>query len=156
VTPGTPWQLAAELTVQPEDQGKWLKPLGEFLKKGYPRGRFTGSIFASEAQGDYLLWALPPEYPVFFYTHVHLFTAEHWDEAQRVKEGAKGWKAILDRNGVNLIVVEPERAPQLRALLHKDPDWVVILDETGNTGKLRSIDRVLITLRKVPVQKTER
>jgi hypothetical protein len=84
------------------------------LKKAYDadrEGKLGRCVFASETMGDYLLWDLrevPPVY-VFCYTHVHLFTKEHWQQAMAVKEGNPGWQQILDEHHVEFIVLEPYR-----------------------------------------------
>ncbi len=55
-------------------------------------------IFASETQGDYLLWALrgEPNLRISCYTHVHLFTREHWEKCLIVKNAAPGWRKVLE------------------------------------------------------------
>jgi hypothetical protein len=147
---GTPWQLAAQLTAPPGEKTSYPQ-LADALKHGYPGGRFQGRIFATETQGDYLLWALPPDYPVLVYTHVHLFPPEHWRECMTVMAGEPGWREILDRHGVNLVVVEAEERPQLAKALKADADWRVVLDETGLRSKLDPRTRLFIAVRKKPL-----
>ena len=150
LAPGTPWRLAAQLTADPDDKTKPFPELAAALRSSYPHGRFHGVIFASESQGDYLLWALPADYPVMLYTHVHLFSPRHWQECWTVKTGAGGWWEILDRHGVNLVIVEPERHPNLAQALRDDPAWQIVLDETGLSSKPDPMTRQLIALRKHP------
>jgi hypothetical protein len=38
-------------------------------------------------------------------------------------------------------------------LLSKDPDWVIILDESVSTAKRQVIHRAMIALRKIPSRK---
>ena len=83
----------------------------------------------------YLLWALAPESPVFIYTHVHLFRPESWRECSTVKFARPGWRDVLDGHRANLVVVEAEMYPELCALLHEDPDWLTLLDETGSGSR---------------------
>jgi hypothetical protein len=151
LAPGTPWRLAAQLKSDPDDKTKPLPELAAALRASYPGGRFHGAIFPSEAQGDYLLWALPADYPVLLYTHVHLFSPRHWQECWTVKTGGGGWWEILDRHGVNLVVVEPERHPDLAEALRADSAWQIVLDEAGLSGKPNPMTRQLIALRKHPV-----
>ena len=151
LAPGTPWRLAAQLKANPDDKTQLFPELAAALRSSYPDGRFHGAIFASEAQGDYLLWALPADYPVMLYTHVHLFSSRHWQECWTVKSGAGGWWEILDRHGVNLVVVEPDRHPNLAQALRADPAWQIVLDEAGLSSKPDPMTRQLIALRKHPV-----
>jgi hypothetical protein len=154
VSPGTPWRVAAELTASPGERGQWLPALAKGLKAGYPDGQFRGRVFSTETQGDYLLWALPPEYPVMIYTHIHLFTPEHWRQIETVVLGQPGWRQILDQNGANLVVIEAgETYPRLCALLRGDPDWLVVLDETGtgDRSRINPMTRRFVALRKKPL-----
>jgi hypothetical protein len=86
-------------------------------------------VFASETLGEYLLWDLRLEPPVriFCYTHVHLFTPEHWLECMTVKNGDPGWEAILDRHQVAFLVFEPDQhthlAEQIRAAADR---WEIV------------------------------
>jgi hypothetical protein len=150
LSPGTLWQLAAQLKAPPGDKPFYPK-LAEVLRRGYPDGRFQGRIFATETQGDYLLWALPSEYPVLLYSHVHLFPPEHWRDGLMVMKGEPGWRELLDRHGVNLVVVEAEERPRLTKALHADPDWQIVVDETGLAQKLDRRTRLLIAVRKKPL-----
>jgi hypothetical protein len=82
-----------------------------YLRKQYERDegqRMTRCIFTSETLGDYLLWELRLDPPVriFCYTHVHLLRPEHWLECMQVKLADRGWQEVLDRHGVDFLVVE--------------------------------------------------
>jgi hypothetical protein len=149
VSRGTPWKLAAELTASP-GAGEWLPALHRELQEHYPGGRYTGRIFASETQGDYLVWALPAEFPVLAYTHVHLFPPEHWQACMTVKSAEPGWWEVLDRYRVNLVIVEPDLHPDLAGRLRLDPGWVIVQDEGGDRAKPDPRTRLLIALRKRP------
>src|SRR5439155_21597469 len=74
----TPWRLAETLRDPAGPSSARLPELARVLRQSYPRGRFRGRIFASEVLGDYLLWALPAEFPVVIYSHVHVFSPKHW------------------------------------------------------------------------------
>jgi hypothetical protein len=142
--------LAAELTAAPEEQGHWLPELHAALGRYYREGHYSGRIFASETQGDYLVWALPADLPVLAYTHAHLFPPEHWEACRRVEGGGPGWRDLLDRLGVNLVVIEPDLHPDLARLLRQDPDWQPVLDEGGDRSIPDAANRHFIALRKQP------
>jgi hypothetical protein len=151
VVRGTPWRLAAQLKAPAGASSDWLPALAQALRASYPEGRFRGSIFPSETQGDYLLWALPADQPVFVYTHVHLFSPEHWAECLTVKFAEPGWRQVLDRHAVNLVVVEPQIHPQLADCLRRDPDWQIVLDESAGLPPGDPWSRTLVALRKHPL-----
>jgi hypothetical protein len=125
--------------------------LAKNLRERYPNQRYAGCIFASETLGDYLLWQLSPEIPVFVYTHVHLFQLPHWREAKAVREGTNAWRDTLDRRRVNLVVVEPSLNPRLCEQLRRDPDWHVVLDEANLPVKRDPRNRLFVALRRTPL-----
>lgn len=149
VAPGTPWRLALELTADPADHGRWLPELRTALREHYPDGRYRGAIFASETQGDFLLWALPAEWPVLMYTHAHVFGPEHWEACRDVKAANPGWREFLAGHRANLIVVETETHEELAAELRTDPEWIVVHD--GPASPTHERDRVLVAVRKHPL-----
>ena len=99
------------------------------------RRPLPGPHFRHRVAGRLLLWALPAEYPVLVYTHVHLFSKEHWQDCLTVKAAQPGWWEILDRYGVNLVVVEAELHTELVRALKEDSSWQIVLDETGLPSK---------------------
>ena len=136
VSAGTPWRLALELTAVPADEGRWLPELRKELRGRYPNGQYSGAVFASETQGDFLIWSLPADIPVLMYTHAHVFTPAHWQDCMAVRRGDSeerngptGWSAFLDRNRVNLIIVETGTHAELTAILRKDKEWQVVWEE---------------------------
>jgi uncharacterized membrane protein (UPF0127 family) len=143
----TPWRIAAQIKGEPGQQPALARALAEL----YADGRFTGRIFASELPGDYLLWALAPERPVLVYTHVHLFSADWWQQCRAVKAGNAGWDRFLDAFRVNLVVVEAETYSRLCRGLAADPHWLVVLNETGSRDKADHRGRLFVALRRNPL-----
>jgi hypothetical protein len=148
VSSGTPWQLAHQL--KSPSQAPALPALQTVLDRNYPDGRFTGAIFASPMQGDYLMWALAPDVAVS-YTHMHLFPPAFWAECGTVASGGPGWWDVLERNRVNLVAIEAEEAAQLRRRLQEDAAWEIVLDETGDPAKPYAANRQLIAVRRKPL-----
>ncbi len=150
VSEGTPWQLTQELTQPGAVTEDWEKTLADGLK-AYPNHEFRGVVFASETLGDYFAFTLPHHtMPVFIDSHVHLFKPEQWQRTVLVKWAQPGWSELLDNWIVNLVVVEADLYPNLRAALKRDADWLVVLDETGSPKKLHSNCRLFVALRKPP------
>jgi hypothetical protein len=148
---GTPWRLAETLRASSGTAADRIPALDRALRTYYPAGRFRGAIFPNELLGDYLIWALPPEFPVLAYAHPHAFSAAYWSRFRAAKFGGPGWREFLDARGVNLVVVQAERHPELRGLLHRDPAWQVVLDETGDRSRRSREGRLLIALRTHPI-----
>ncbi len=82
----------------------------EYLRAQYnhdPEHKLHGVVFASESLGDFLLWELrQPGVRIYCYSHVHLFTREHWDKCFRIKSADHTWEQIADQEGIDFIVVE--------------------------------------------------
>jgi hypothetical protein len=68
--------------------------------------RPAGRLFNSYNWGGYLLWALP-DYPVFIDGRTDLYNQEIIDQWLQVVRAEEGWKAVLDRWQVRLILLEP-------------------------------------------------
>jgi hypothetical protein len=144
VSAGTPWDIAAALRNPAAGPTDRTKELAKVLRERYG-GKFTGRVFASEMQGDYLIWALPADIPELMYTHAHVFPPRHWAECLVVKDAGPGWWELLDRHRVNAVVVEPELHPALVKKLKADPGWVVVLG-----GDADPAGKQFVALRKQP------
>ena len=125
------WALWAEAPVGSK-RVTALTPLkvADYLAKRYAEDPALGRcVFTSETQGEYLLWALrlTPPVRIFCYTHVHLLTPEHWQECMIVKNGDRGWQAVLDRHAVQFVVVEADQHRNLVAQVRAAPErWQII------------------------------
>ena len=147
--PGTPYLLVKQLQYPAQNI---IPELAAWLRRNAGSGPFPGRLFATETQGEYLLWALPNELCPPIYTHVHLVPPEHWRDIMIVKSGVSGWRSILDRWRVNLMIFEPELHPDLRLAVYLDnATWTVVLDETGDARKKDPRSRHLIAVRATPV-----
>lgn len=144
----TPWRFAEELRFR---HGQHYPTLADWLKRHCPEGRMPHRIFCTETQGDYLTWAGRGEWPIFMYTHVHLFSPKVWNDCQQVKMGSALWEDILNRYGVDVVVAEAELFPGLRRRLQNASDrWQILVDEAGDLRKRDRRGRIFIAVRKPP------
>ncbi|MCC6417849.1 MAG: hypothetical protein IT429_06320 [Gemmataceae bacterium] len=153
VAPGTPWRLAAQLQLAADQKKPVLPKLAKALRdRGYPGGQFSGRIFAGETLGDYLLFTLRPGTELLAYNHVHLFPRAYWQDIMTALFGLPSWWDVLDRYGVNLIVIEADMRKALADEVRVSPEWEVVLDE-GNPSSVgtRRGGGLLIALRKKPL-----
>jgi hypothetical protein len=149
VSPGTPLNLVRQVE---QASSRPLPLLTDWLSQHGKEG-FPGHLFASETQGDYLVWALPIGLAPEIYTHVHLFAPEHWRKVHDVKFAQGDWRKHLDDWKVNLLVFEAEIHPHLRRQLHADPEaWQVVLDEFADARKPDPRTRLMIVVRKQPLR----
>jgi len=159
VAPATLWPVTDDVlhgraaAAAGDNQKLADNPLAQALAtslKTYPNGQFRGAIFVPEAMGDYLVWSLPAYAPVTVYSHVHVFPTRYWDDYREVLFGRPGWKTVLDRNDVNLVIAPIEQCRELFEKLKADPNWTVILEPTTET-RHRS-HRLFAVLRKTPLR----
>ena len=83
----------------------------------------TGLVFNTYELGDYLLWS-NPGLPVFVAGHVHLVPADVWRDYTNTIRGGSGWQAVLDRYGVDTIVLDLPARQELADELFDSPEWV--------------------------------
>jgi hypothetical protein len=141
-----------------------------YLRERYQNdveGKLRRGIFVSESQGDYLLWALRLDPPIHLscYSHVHLFTPEHWRKCYQVKDGQHGWQEVLDDWQVEFIVLEYDlyekhehaaegKAPGSFDLIDKiraSGRWRVVAATDPETGKEVLLDRPVFVAERVEV-----
>lgn len=129
VSAGTPWRFALELKANPEQHGYYLPELRKVIDSRYPNGQFSGVIFSSETQGDFLVWALPKSMPVTLFTHAHVFGKVHWDKCLDIKSADPNPLELLDELNAELIIVESDTHAELCRLVRESNKWNVIIDE---------------------------
>lgn len=109
-----------------ERQVSRLTPLGAVahLKKLADQNRLPrGQIFNTFEWGDYLLWDGPPNLKVFVASHVQLVPREVWQDYITISDVSSGWEEMLDRYGVNLIVLDAATHGSLIGRLRENENW---------------------------------
>jgi hypothetical protein len=96
----------------------------EWLRKNPP----AGQVFNTYEWGDYLIWAGPPNFSVFVTSQAHLVPPDVWRDYLAVIRVASGWEAILDKYGVETIVVDTLRRGRLIGALRKEEGWSVAFE----------------------------
>ena len=96
-------------------------PLGAtaYLRKHPPRGL----VFNTYEWGDYLLWAGPQQMQVFVATHVQFLPEKVWQHYLEVINVTAEWEDVLDRYGVNTVVIDTAERAALISLLRRNPHW---------------------------------
>lgn len=108
--------------------------------------RRGATIFCSETLGDYVFFC--HRTPVIVFTHVQLFSTEHWRRCMVVKEGIDTWEQYLEQWNAQVVAVEAELHPHLCQQLRQSAKWHVVLDEAGSTSKSILKSRLFIAARK--------
>ena len=71
---------------------------------------------------------------VFLASHVHLVPREVWNDYVAISNGASGWEEMLDRYGVNVIVVDEATHGELIRRLRENENWRS--DYSDNVGSV--------------------
>lgn len=80
-------------------------------------------VYADMAYGSYLIWAAQPTYKVFCDPRVELYTVWVWDDYQSVSDAEPGWQSILDRYGVETLMLDAKLQAGLVAAASHSPQW---------------------------------
>jgi hypothetical protein len=90
-------------------------------------------LFAPQPWGSWFEYAIPAT-PVFVDSRIELFKPDVWDEYDAVVGGIEGWRAILERHGVTMIVaVDGIGRLPLATRLRAEGGWnEVYKDEDGS------------------------
>ena len=81
-----------------------------------------GQIFHPQEWGDYLLWK---GHKVFVASHTHLVPREVWNDYRTAINLGNGWKEILDRYSVNVVLVDTVQHRGLMESLRRSSEWEV-------------------------------
>lgn len=96
-----------------------------------------GLIFNTYEWGDYLLWAGPDDVEVFVASHAHLVPEEVWDDYMHVINVGSNWESVLERYGVNTVVIDTARRATLIGALRDDDDWQVDYEDSRSVVFVR-------------------
>jgi len=113
----------------------WKAPDPETGRAGlvsYAPSALTTELRAIAAPGDRLLAPQPwgswfehaiPGLPVYVDSRFELFGEDVWDEYVGLVNLGEGWQDLLDRRGVSVVVIDPERTAGLGEHLAVEPGW---------------------------------
>lgn len=98
-----------------------MTPVGiaEWLNEHPPQGL----VFNPYEWGDFLQWAGPPGLPLFLNSHAHLLPREVWQHYLSVVEQSTEGAQVLDRYGINTVVLDTRYRSSLIRRLKDDAQW---------------------------------
>jgi hypothetical protein len=91
-----------------------------YLREHPPRGQ----LFNTYEWGDYLVWAGPPNLPVFVTSHAHLIPEDVWRDYIDVINVRDGWQETLNRYDVQTVVLDRRQHERLVDALRGEPGWI--------------------------------
>ena len=97
----------------------------EHMLKDHAAGKLpAGQIFNTFEWGDYLLWKGHKQgFQVFAASHVHLVPREVWRDYLTASQLGNGWRDLLDRYSVNVVLIDTARHRGLVEALKNDTNW---------------------------------
>jgi hypothetical protein len=109
-------------------------------------------VYASFRWNDYLLWKLPPQTRFYFYSFVHWFDVERFNDRiylEEMHDGPHDWRGLLERYRIDVLVLQAQPSTALFEAFHgprRPEEWDVIYDDAtpGDT-----LGRGLIAVRRV-------
>ena len=81
----------------------------------------AGPMWAELSFASYHVYALP-EYPVWIDTRFELYPTEQWERYLEIRTAVPRWADILDEEGINLLMLNPENQNYLIQALQQHPD----------------------------------
>ncbi len=100
-----------------------------------------GLVFNTYEWGDYLVWAGPQDMQVMVTSHAHLVPHEVWDDYMGMIEMRSGWDSMLDRYGVNTVVLDKQYRSGMIDRFRQTEDWRRVYED----------DRAAIFERREPI-----
>lgn len=105
-----------EPTPRAEEQLQWIADRIQ-------RHDSTGRIFSRFDWGEYLGWALTPNYTVFMDGRIEIFPDPVWQEYEAVNDARHDWQDILDRYRVTHLVLDGRHHSVLEDQVRKSDRW---------------------------------
>lgn len=110
----------------------------EYLKENPPQGQ----VFNTYEWGDYLLWNGPENVQIFVASHAHLVPTEVWSDYLRVINSSASWESILDRYGVNTVLIDYRYRSSFIRQMKRNDTWRLTFDDN---------DRAAVFVRRKPI-----
>jgi hypothetical protein len=87
-------------------------------------------IFSRFEWGEYLGWVLSPRAAIFMDGRIEIYPDDVWTDYQAITYGQAEWESILDRHGVDGLLLDTTYHRQLLALVEQSPQWI-FADQVG-------------------------
>jgi len=81
-----------------------------------------GPLFAEYTFGSYLTFALPSRL-LWIDNRFNAYPPEHWEKYQAISSGGPRWAELLDKDGVNLLLLSRHSQPSLIQAVEASNEW---------------------------------
>ena len=86
------------------------------------RPELNGPLWSDFSHSSYLIYALPSR-PVWIDTRFELYPVEQWQRYIEISNAAPNWQAMLDEEGINLVMLSTGGEPRLIQALRASSQW---------------------------------
>jgi hypothetical protein len=93
------------------------------------RRELSGRIFAPMDWSDYLVWRSNAAVQPLVHSHVHLITAQAWDDYEQLVNVNSGWFGVIERYDLRYLVVRRTSKLGLSKLVWSNPRCRVIYQD---------------------------
>lgn len=112
----------------------------------YAPNEYSARVVASAEPGTRLfvsqLWAswfeiAAPEYPVMVDPRIELFSSEIWDDYDDISRASTNWEVIVDRWGIDVLVLSRRQQSALIAVVDGAPGWKAAFEDADGALLVR-------------------
>jgi hypothetical protein len=107
--------------------------LVEAVRAEVPAG---AAVFASQFHAPWAEFSAP-EYRYHVDSRLELFPEDIWDRYIAISDGREGWSEMLDEDGVDALLLDPDQAAGLIASLPDHPDWELVATDADGSVYVR-------------------
>jgi hypothetical protein len=86
-------------------------------------------LFHEISFGSYLIWAAQPEYRVFVDSRIELYPPELWFDYIAVAGAQANWEEVLEKRGIETLMVSPTAQARLVAEARESPRWEQVYED---------------------------
>lgn len=97
----------------------------QYLDARNPRKR----IFSRFEWGEYLSWLIGPRYQIFMDGRIEIYPDDIWKEYWALTNGRADWMEILDRYGVDSLLLDADYHVDLLPQVKRSPQWQLVCEE---------------------------
>jgi hypothetical protein len=123
------WQtLNPVFTMRPADRTE------DRLQQLLPQIPAGARVFCRLEWGEYFSFSLPWQHSIFMDGRIEIYDDAIWDEYRRISSAEPDWQELLDRHGVNVLVLDTTYHAGLIDRMKNNPAWR--LAGSAGTGEM--------------------
>jgi hypothetical protein len=94
-------------------------------------------LFVAQIWASWFEYSLP-RYPVMVDPRIELFIGEIWDDFDAISNAEPGWQDVVDRWGIEVLVLSEEQQSDLIPVVEADPGWRLVYEDADGALFVRA------------------